>query len=219
MTFELIARPRRTLAPGVVHVPDWLDLDAQRHLADACREWAADGPGARRARLPGGSQMSVAAVCLGWHWSPYRYSRTRDDQDGSPVLPLPGWLRGLGRAALRDAYEDPHLTYDPDVALVNLYEGDARMGQHQDREEQAPDPVVSLSLGAACVFRVGNTENRGRPWTDLELCSGDLVVFGRENRLAYHGVPRLLPDRDVPDLGLPPGMRINVTLRVTDLAD
>ena len=163
--------------------------------------------------------MSVAAVCLGWHWSPYRYSRTRDDQDGSPVLPLPAWLRDLGRAALRDAYDDEHLTYEPDVALVNLYEGDARMGQHQDREEQAPDPVVSLSLGAACVFRIGNTENRGRPWTDVELCSGDLVVFGRENRLAFHGVPRLLPDRDVPDLGLPPGMRINVTLRVTDLAD
>ena len=55
--------------------------------------------------------MSVAAVCLGRHWSPYRYSRTRDDQDGSPVLPLPGWLRDLGRAALRDAYDDESLRF------------------------------------------------------------------------------------------------------------
>lgn len=217
MTFELIARPRRTIAPGVVHVPDWLTVAEQRELADACRGWAQVGPGARRARLPGGAQMSVATVCLGWHWIPYRYSPTRDDQDGSPALPLPDWLRDMGRDALRDAYEDRELAYDPDVALVNFYDGGARLGLHQDREEQAPDPVVSFSLGAACVFRIGNTAHRGRPWTDLELNSGDLVVFGRENRLAYHGVPKMLAGREVPELGLPHGTRINVTLRVTDL--
>ena len=96
-------------------------------------------------------------------------------------------------------------------------DGDARLGMHQDREELAADPVVSLSLGAACVFRVAGTEHRGRPWKDLELCSGDLVVFGRENRLAVHGVPKLLPDHDVPAIGLERGPRINITLRVSGL--
>jgi alkylated DNA repair protein (DNA oxidative demethylase) len=41
--------------------------------------------------------MSVQTVCLGWHWVPYRYSRTADDVDGAPVKQLPGWLAELGR--------------------------------------------------------------------------------------------------------------------------
>jgi DNA oxidative demethylase len=208
------------VSPGVVHVPGWLDVERRRGLVAACRRWAAHGPGARAARLPRGGQMSVETVCLGWHWIPYRYSRTRDDQDGSAVLPFPTWLADLGREAVADAYDDPAAGagYRPDVALVNFYGADSRMGMHQDRDEAADDPVVSLSLGAACVFRIGNTENRGRPYTDLVLDSGDLVVFGRENRLAYHGVPRMVPSFAVEDIGLPEG-RINITLRVSGLQD
>lgn len=215
---ELIPRPRCQLAPGVVHVPGWLDLARQRMLVEICREWARRGPGLRPARLPNGARMSVQTVCLGWHWIPYRYTRTLDDQDGSPVIPFPDWLAELGREAVAEAYRDPEAAagYRPDVALVNFYNADARMGMHQDRDEQALDPVVSLSLGAACLFRLGNSEHRGKPWTDIPLLSGDLVVFGRENRLAYHGVPRLLPEFDVPDIGLDHG-RLNITLRVSGL--
>jgi len=214
----LIPRERRLLAPGAVHVPDWLDLDRQRELVTACRGWAAEGPGIRAATLPNGARMSVRTVCLGWHWVPYRYSRTRDDQDGSPVTPFPDWLAELGRRAVADAYDDPvrARTYRPDIALVNHYDGDARMGLHRDSDEESPDPVVSLSLGVACLFRLGGTEHRGRPWTDVELHSGDLLVFGDESRLAYHGVPKLLPHVDVPDTGLSHG-RLNITLRVSGL--
>ncbi|MCD2195804.1 alpha-ketoglutarate-dependent dioxygenase AlkB [Actinomycetospora endophytica] len=214
---DLFRRPRRELAPGVVHVPGWLDETEQHALVEAARGWAAEGPGARRAELPNGGRMTVSAVCLGWHWIPYRYSATRDDQDGSPVTPFPDWLAELGARAVADAYQDPDVGYRPDVALVNFYRGDARLGMHADREELAPDPVVSLSLGAGCVFRVGNTENRGWPYTDLQLESGDLVVFGRENRLVHHGVPRLLPDLPVPPIGTADGERINLTLRVSGL--
>ncbi|HLU55512.1 MAG TPA: alpha-ketoglutarate-dependent dioxygenase AlkB [Pseudonocardia sp.] len=219
MPLELVPRERRVLAPGAVHVPDWLDLDRQRALVRACREWAREGPGMRAAVLPTGGRMTVRSVCLGWHWYPYRYSRTRDDQDGSPVLPFPEWLGELGREALADAYGDPERArgYRPDIALINHYGPDARMGMHRDGDERAPDPVVSFSIGAACVFRFGNTGDRGRPWTDVELRSGDLVVFGDESRLAYHGVPKLLPDVDVPDTGLSAG-RLNITLRVSGLS-
>ncbi|MBC8093479.1 MAG: alpha-ketoglutarate-dependent dioxygenase AlkB [Pseudonocardia sp.] len=211
----LFSRERRTLAPGAVHVPDWLSIDQQRRLVVACREWASEGPGIRAATLPNGGKMTVRAVCLGWHWYPYRYSRTRDDQDGSPVTAFPDWLGDLGREALRDAYGELR-DYRPDIALINHYDADARMGLHRDSDEAAPDPVVSLSIGAPCLFRLGNTENRGRPWTDVELHSGDLVVFGDDSRLAYHGVPKLLPADDVPDTGLASG-RLNVTLRVSGL--
>ena len=204
------------VAPGVVHVPGWLDVERRRGLVAACRRWAAHGPGPRAARLPTGGQMSVETVCLGWHWIPYRYSRTRDDQDGSPVAPFPAWLAELGRAAVAAAYLDPDRArdYHPDIALINYYDPDARMGLHQDKDEVSREPVVSLSIGAPCLFRLGNTEHRGRPWVDVPLRSGDLVVFGDESRLAYHGVPRLLPADDVPATGLAAG-RLNITLRVS----
>jgi alkylated DNA repair protein (DNA oxidative demethylase) len=218
VTSALLPRQRRVLAPGAVHVPDWLDLDRQRQLVRACREWASEGPGMRAAVLPNGGRMSVRSMCLGWHWCPYRYSRTRDDQDGSPVAPFPEWLGDLGREALAAAYRDPDraLGYRPDIALINHYSDDARMGLHRDSDEHAPDPVVSISIGSACVFRLGNTENRGRPWTDVELHSGDLIVFGDQSRLAHHGVPKLLPAHQAPDTGLASG-RLNVTLRVSGL--
>lgn len=218
MPLELIPRGRRELAPGAVHVPGWLDPDRQRSLVAHCRRWASEGPGIRAATLPNGARMSVKTVCLGWHWVPYRYSRTRDDQDGSPVTAFPAWLGDLGRDAVGAAYADPvrGRAYDPDTALVNYYAGDARMGLHRDGDERSPDPVVSISLGAPCVFRLGNPQSRGRPWTDVELRSGDLLVFGDESRLAYHGVPRLLPHtgRDEADISLSEG-RLNITLRVS----
>lgn len=204
----LIPRPRTEIAPGAVHVPDWLDLDAQRRLVETCRGWR----GYRQTRLPNGGVMSVRTVCLGWHWLPYRYSRTTDD--GSPVLDFPSWLGDLGRRGVADAY-GTQTAYEPDIALVNFYDAAAKMGMHQDKDEGSLDPVVSLSLGDACVFRFGNTENRGRPHTDVDLRSGDLFVFGRESRLAFHGVPRTLPGTADPALGLTG--RLNITLRVSGL--
>ena len=73
--------------------------------------------------------------------------------------------------------------------------------------------MVSLSLGDTCVFRFGNTETRTRPYTDVELRSGDLFVFGGPSRLAYHGVPRVYAGTAPPELGLTG--RLNVTLRVS----
>ena len=57
-----------------------------------------------------------------------------------------------------------------------------------------------------------------RPYTDVELRSGDLFVFGGPSRLAYHGVPRTLPGTGDPATGLRGG-RLNITLRVTGLSD
>ncbi len=81
----------------------------------------------------------------------------------------------------------------PTLALINYYDGAAKMGMHQDKDENASDPVVSLSIGDACVFRFGNTVNRTKPYTDIELASGDLFVFGGPSRFAFHGVPRTIP--------------------------
>jgi alkylated DNA repair protein (DNA oxidative demethylase) len=206
---SLFTRPPVEIAPGAVHVPGFLTLERQRELVTACRGWATR---MRHTKLPSGGVMSVQTVCLGWHWLPYRYSRTADDVDGAPVAPFPGWLGELGRDALNAAYgrETP---YDPDAALINFYDDQAKMGMHQDKEERADAPVVSLSIGDTCIFRFGNTETRGKPYTDVELHSGDLFVFGGASRWAYHGVPKILP-------GTSPGLlsgRLNLTLRETGL--
>lgn len=215
----LIQRPRAEVAPGAVHVPGWLTLDEQRQLVTACRQWARPPAGMRATRLPTGGMMSVQTVCLGWHWIPYRYSRIAEDVDGAPVKEFPGWLADLGRRAVADAYRDAAAAgrYCPDVALINYYDEKARMGMHADRDERSLAPVVSLSLGAACVFRFGNTQSRNRPWTDVELESGDLFVFGGPARLAYHGVPKTVPGSGRPEIGLSAG-RVNITLRESGLA-
>jgi alkylated DNA repair protein (DNA oxidative demethylase) len=57
-----------------------------------------------------------------------------------------------------------------------------------------------------------STIARTRPWTDVELRSGDLFVFGGPTRLAYHGVVRTVADTAPRELGLN-GTRISVTLR------
>ncbi|GAA2919550.1 alpha-ketoglutarate-dependent dioxygenase AlkB [Streptomyces thioluteus] len=215
MDDELFPRPSAEVAPGAVHVPGWLDPPAQRRLLAACREWARPPAGLRTVRMPSGGEMSVRTVCLGWHWFPYGYARTVVDGDGAPVKPFPGWLDALARDAVARAYGSDGGAGPYDIALVNFYEAGARMGLHRDSDEKSTAPVVSLSLGDTCVFRFGNTRTRTRPWTDVELRSGDLFVFGGPSRLAYHGVPRTLPGTAPADLGLTG--RLNVTLRVSGL--
>ncbi|MGW5433439.1 alpha-ketoglutarate-dependent dioxygenase AlkB family protein [Streptomyces sp. NPDC004059] len=214
MDAELFPRERAQVAPGAVHVPDWLDADAQRDLLAACRRWARPPAGLRTVRTPGGGTMTARQVCLGLHWYPYAYARTAVDGDGAPVKPFPAWLGELGRRAAVTALgpQEPH-AYD--IALINFYDGEARMGMHRDSDERADAPVVSLSLGDTCVFRFGNTETRAKPYTDVELRSGDLFVFGGPSRLAYHGVPRVYGGTAPTGLGL--SGRLNITLRVSGL--
>lgn len=187
--------------------------------------------------MPTGGTMSVRMVSLGLHWYPYGYRRVAED--GTPVKPFPPELGALARRAVAEAYEPTvgrdgatggdggiaagggidgiagAVGYEPDVAIVNHYPHGARMGLHQDRDERADAPVVSLSLGDTCVFRLGNTKTRTRPWTDLELHGGDLLVFGGPARFAYHGVVRTLPGTADPALGLTG--RLNITVRQSGL--
>ncbi len=230
--YELFPRGHRTVAAGAVHLAGWLELDRQRALVASCRRWGEAAGGFRAPRTRGGT-MSVQITCLGWHWFPYRYSRSVEDGDGRAVAPFPEWLGDLARDAVEAAAAlDGSLTasgppspsergtpaYRPDVALVNWYGPGARMGTHADREEPSPAPVVSFSVGDSCVFRFGTPAGRGRPWTDVVLASGDLFVFGGASRRAYHGVPKVLPGTAPGAVGLEPG-RFNITVRQTGLAD
>lgn len=178
------------------------------------REWALPPAGLRHPRVPTGHLMTVQSVCLGWHWSPYAYSRTADDTDGAPVTPLPDDLAALARRAATETGVPGAEAYAPDAAIVNLYAPGARLGLHQDGEEPSDAPVVTISLGDACTFRLAAVDRRTGPFTDVRLESGDLLVFGGVNRRIFHGVPKIHPGTAPPTLDLPPA-RLSLTLRQT----
>lgn len=206
--------------PDVTHIANWLTPVEQRALAAQFREWAEPPAGLRHPRVPTGHVMTVQSVCLGWHWQPYAYSRTADDTDGTPVKPLPTGLIELARRAVGQAVSPAAGVagrFDPDAAIVNLYAPGARLGLHQDGEEPSAAPVVTISLGDTCVFRMAGTDRRTAPFTDVELASGDLLVFGGSNRRIYHGVPKVLDGTAPAWLDLAPG-RLSITVRETGLA-
>lgn len=82
---------------------------------------------------------------------------------------------------------------------------------HQDKDEASFDwPVLSVSLGDAGLFRIGNA-TRGGKTESIWLESGDVVVMGGDARLFYHGVDRI---RFGSSSLLEKGGRINLTCRV-----
>ena len=80
---------------------------------------------------------------------------------------------------------------EPEACLVNFYADDARMGLHQDRDEQDLEtPVVSISLGRQLPVSRRRHRTAAIGTLSFKLSSGDIVVLGGEGRLAFHGVDR-----------------------------
>lgn len=196
------------LPPGLRHLPGFLRQAAQEALVEDIRAIVAAAPLFRPAMPRTGKEMSVRMTnCgpLGWvtdREGGYRYQHAHP-VTGMPWPPMPPALTAIWEAVA--AYPHP-----PQACLVNFYEDNARMGLHQDRDEQDfAAPVVSVSLGDACLFRIGGTSRRD-PTLSLRLESGDVVVLGGQSRLAFHGVDRVYPGTSKL---LKKGGRINLTLR------
>ena len=160
-----------------------------------------------------GAPMSVRMTnCGDFGWFSdrergYRYE-SRHPFTGEPWPPIPSALLALWE-------QTAGCPAPPQACLVNVYDEDARMGLHLDRDEKDFEaPVLSVSLGADCRFRLGGTKRSDAAQTFV-LHSGDVFVLGGESRLRHHGVDRILPTLPAP---LPPallagGARINLTLR------
>lgn len=197
-----------TLPQGVRHIPGFLDVEAQRALVDDIRAVVEAAPLYTPEMPKTGKPMSVRMTncgTLGWMTDKaggYRYQPTHP-VTGKPWPPVPGRLLELWRDVA--GYPLP-----PEACLVNFYSDTARMGLHQDRDERDfAAPVVSISLGDDCLFRVGGTACTD-PTVSFRLSSGDVVVLGGEGRLAFHGVDRIYPRTSTL---LKNGGRINLTLR------
>lgn len=196
------------LPDGIRHFPGYYDARQQAQLLDAIRAVVREAP-LYVPRMPRtGKPMQVRmSNCgdLGWVTDKergYRYQATHPETGKSwPAMPdilVELWQNIAG-------YEQP-----AEACLINYYNDRARMGLHQDRDEQNFDaPVVSVSLGDDCLFRIGGTK-RGGPTQSIRLFSGDVIVLGGASRLRYHGVDRIYPETS---MLLKDGGRINLTLR------
>ncbi len=190
------------------YYPQALDARAQAALLGAIRQIIAEAPLYTPTMPRSGNPMSVKmtnAGPLGWVTDKergYRYQATHPET-GKPWPAIPKMLLDLWKKLA----DYPH---PPEACLINYYAGAAKMGLHQDRdEEDFTAPVLSVSLGDTGIFRVGG-KTRKSPTQKFELKSGDVFVLGGEERLSYHGIDRILPGTS--DL-LEEGGRFNLTLR------
>jgi len=196
------------LPDGVRHLPGFLELATQKALVEDIRAVVAAAPLYTPEMPRTGKPMSVRMTncgALGWvtdRERGYRYQPAHP-ATGLAWPPIPQSLLDIWAAV--SGYGLP-----PEACLVNFYSDVAKMGLHQDRDEaDLAAPVVSVSLGDSCLFRIGGT-HRNDPTVSLRLHSGDVVVLGGESRLAFHGVDRIYAASSAL---LRQGGRINLTMR------
>lgn len=196
-----------TTYPDIQHQIGYFDGFAQERLLEEIREIVANAP-LFVPRMPRtGKPFSVRMTncgSLGWladKQGGYRYE-PRHPETGKPWPPIPQMLL--------DLWENVGGGAPPEACLINYYAPGAKMGLHQDRdEEDFSAPIVSVSLGDTGVFRVGGKTRKG-PTQRYDLASGDVLVMRGDARLAYHGIDRIIPSsRNL----LREGGRINITMR------
>jgi alkylated DNA repair protein (DNA oxidative demethylase) len=206
--FSHQSTPNERLSAGAALLHGYALPQEAELLADIARIAAASP--FRHMTTPGGFEMSVAMTnCgpLGWTSDRrgYRYSPV-DPLHGAPWPAMPVSFANLAaNAAVAAGY--PH--FRPDACLINRYAPGTRLSLHQDKDERDfSQPIVSVSLGLPATFLFGGLQ-RGEKPLRLPLQHGDVVVWGGEDRLRFHGV---LPLREGqhPQLG---NVRINLTFR------
>lgn len=195
------------LQPGLFLFSGYFDRPSQEALSEEIRALVKTAPLFQPKMPKTGKPLSVKmSNCgsLGWvaDKQGYRYQSNHPTTQ-QPWPPMPERLQLLWQDVARS-------DLGSEACLINYYDSGAKMGLHQDRDENMFDaPVVSVSLGDDCRFRIGTT-TRGGPTKSFKLHSGDVLVMGGESRLAFHGVDKIYPGTST--LLKAPG-RINLTLR------
>jgi DNA oxidative demethylase len=199
---------KRELAPGAFLLRGFA-LSYEAALLEGLRKVTVAAP-FRYMFTPGGHRMSVAMTncgALGWvtDRSGYRYTASDPESGGNwPAMPESFRLLAVGSAE-----EGGFPGFVPDACLINRYEPGAKMSPHQDKDERDfKQPIVSVSLGVPAVFLFGGMQRSDRAQR-IALAHGDVVVWGGEARLRYHGV---LPLKEAEHAVLR-RHRINLTFR------
>jgi alkylated DNA repair protein (DNA oxidative demethylase) len=186
----------------------WFDDIGQKSLLEDLRQAVIDAPLFTPEMPKTGKPFSVRMTNLGrlgWvtdKGGGYRY-QSFHPVTGKPWPPMPHLLLNLWVAIAE--YPEP-----PEACLVNVYNAEAKMGLHQDRDEKDfTAPVISISMGDTALFRWGGT-TRGGKTQSIKLESGDVLVMGGESRLCFHGVDKVYAGTSTL---LKDGGRVNLTMR------
>ncbi|KAL0375418.1 UNVERIFIED_CONTAM: Alpha-ketoglutarate-dependent dioxygenase AlkB [Sesamum radiatum] len=202
-------------------------------IVNRCRELGCGPGGFYRPGYDDGAKLRLYMMCLGLDWDPQtrKYGERRHhDQVAPPGIPHE--FTSLVRRVLDDSHtlikrvfktenvEDILPASPPDLCIVNFYTTNGRLGLHQDRDESPESllkgfPVVSISIGDSAEFLYGDQRDVDKAKSVL-LESGDMLIFGGESRLIFHGVKTIIPDTAPRPLleatKLRPG-RLNLTFR------
>jgi alkylated DNA repair protein (DNA oxidative demethylase) len=198
---------RIEIKPGVIYFPSLLNRAEQESLRDEIYA-AIHAAQLFQSTMPRwGNPMSVKMLnlgSLGWvsDKSGYRYQKTHPvtGENWPPIFP----------SLLKIWNQLTHNYAEPEACLINYYSATAKMGLHQDRDEEDFNaPVVSLSLGDTALFRIGTSERNG-PTQSIKLQSGDGLIFGGPARLDFHGIDRVYKETSTL---LSEGGRFNLTMR------
>ena len=192
---------------GLRFLSGFFDRPRQEELAELLRLAVAEAPFFTPVMPRTGRPFTVQMTNLG----PLGWVSDRSGYRYQPLHPETGrrWpaIPAMILELWREVADYPH---PPEACLVNYYREGARMGLHQDADEDDfSAPVVSVSLGDTAIFRIGSTE-RGGSTSTLKLGSGDVVVLGGASRRAYHGIDRIQTGTSTLLKG---GGRLNLTLR------
>ncbi len=198
---------KSNLPPGFELHHGYFELDAQLDLIEKIREIIKVAPLFQPVMPKSGKPFSIQmSNCgeLGWVADKfgYRYQELHPESN-NPWPEIPAVLIKLWDELTKYPSK-------PQACLINYYSKATKLGLHRDEDEEDFNaPVLSISLGDDCLFRVGG-EKRKDPTSSLRLISGDVVMLGGKARLCFHGVDRIYFGTSTL---LKSGGRINLTLR------
>lgn len=186
---------------GLTIITHALDESEQLHWAHECLAHysnaahtnlsALDGPQADHWAGAVSSGDWTAFYQLHWASLGYHYNWTTRTYAENEYSTFPPTL-----AALSTQFSSAvSLSLNPSAAIVNYYSLQSSMLAHIDNAELCMlPPIVSLSLGQSAIFLLGKESKTVTP-TALWLRSGDVMIMGGESRRCYHGVPRVVREK------------------------
>ncbi|MBS1807623.1 MAG: alpha-ketoglutarate-dependent dioxygenase AlkB [Acidobacteria bacterium] len=210
MQSDLISEPIITLQKGVTLLRGFLSKEQQLKALEQARTILQSAPLFTPRMKDGTSFRQNLSNCGEFGWiadaNCYRYIHTHPIT-GKRWPDLPQDWQDIAEKSLA-AIKLPACHFQS--CLFNWYKfPNGRLGMHQDKtEKDLKSPIVTISLGNPCSFKVAETRNSASQ--TITLYSGDILIMHGEGRMAWHGVMKLLPTNE--PLTRVPG-RLSLTLR------
>lgn len=119
-------------------------------------------------------------------------TRTYDPLGHSEGSPIPLYMQRLFSRLSQDLEPLTQYTgFQAQAGVANIYKHKDVMMSHQDLEDNRHAPLISISLGASCVYLSGTDSKDDTP-VPIKLNHGDVLCMFGANRRSFHAVPRIL---------------------------